>query len=294
MNRSTAASPAAVRVGRISYMNVAPLYAGFDPPPGTGPIEWIAGPPSQLNRQLADGELDIAPISSFAYGCHQSDWLVLPDLSVASGAQVMSVLAVSRLPWAALDGRVVALTRDSAAAAGLLKLLLARDGIAPRYTTALVRAPADLTPPAAAGLVIGDAALRHDWSCRFPHVWDLGQRWRQHSGLPFVFALWAVRREFAQQRPEQVAGVMAGFQAAKANLAELLPAVYRQAAGRLLLSEACCRRYYRCLDYNLGPMERKGLNAYFTGLQAVGLIPRPVVVHYFDPGRPVVSATAAA
>jgi len=272
----------AVRVGRISYMNVAPLYAGFDSPRSTGPVAWVAGPPSRLNRLLSDGQLDIAPISSFAYGHHQDDWLVLPDLSVSSGAQVMSVLAVSRMPFSSLDGRTVSLTRDSAAAAGLLKLLLAGEGISPCYETACLRRPSDLAPPADAGLVIGDAALRHDWHGQFSHVWDLGERWRRRTGLPFVFALWAVRREFARQRPEQVAGVLAGFLKAKANLTALMPAVYREAARRLHLPEECCRRYYHCLDYNLDPLELKGLAAYFNGLHALGLMPRPVPVAFFD------------
>ncbi len=272
---------APVRVGRISYMNVAPVYYGLDNGRRPGWMSMTSAPPAALNAMLAAGHLDISPVSSAAVARCRNDWLVLPDLSIACFGPVMSVLLVSRHPFEALDGRKVILTRDSATAAALTRCLLAARGIHPRLATGRVRTAADLPEDTGAALVIGDAALREKWSARFPHVWDLGELWRDRTGLPFVFALWAVRKSFAEEHPAWVSAVLDRFDRSKRegrrNIRRILP----EAAQRLGISMEMCREYYDRLYYDLGPADIEGLAAFFRTLHEEKIIARPVRLSFF-------------
>ncbi len=270
-----------VRVGRISYMNVAPVYYGLNNGHKPDWMEMVSAPPSTLNTMLADGELDVSPVSSAAYARHQDDWLLLPDLSISCFGEVMSVLLVSRYPFEQLNGKPVMLTRESATAAALTRYLFASEGIAPRFETGKVRSVADLPEEAGAALVIGDAALKTRWSASFPYVWDLGRRWLEKTGLPFVFALWAVRRRFADEHPERVSAVMERFLHSRceglANICRILP----EASERLGICRNTCRDYYDRLHYDLNPRQVSGLAWFFNGLYRERIISRPVRLSFF-------------
>lgn len=276
-----AATP--IRVGRISYMNVAPVYYGLTN--GQKP-DWMAitsAPPAALNAMLAAGDLDVSPVSSAAFVRRQDDWLVLPDFSIACFGPVMSVLLVSRHPFEHLDGKKVILTRDSATAAALTRCLLASEGIHPRLATGRVRTAADLPEDTGAALVIGDAALREQWSTRFAHVWDLGALWRDRTGLPFVFALWAVRKSFAEAHPESVSAVLAQFHRSRSEGERHIHRILPEAAELLGISLERCGQYYDRLRYSLGPAEIEGLSAFFRGLYEAKIISRPVRLSFFRP-----------
>ena len=96
-----------IRVGRIDYVNVAPVYYGLDQ---EGCPDWVtisAAAPAVLNARMAAGDLDAGPVSTGALVDHSLSWLVLPDLSIACDGAVKSVLLVSRMPFKALDHRTV-------------------------------------------------------------------------------------------------------------------------------------------------------------------------------------------
>lgn len=271
-----------VRVGRISYMNVAPVYYGLNN--GQKP-DWMAmtsAPPATLNAMLAAGELDISPVSSAAYARHQDDWLVLPDLSIACFGPVMSVLLVSRHPFEQLNGKKIILTRDSATAAALTRCLLASEGIHPRLATGHVRTAADLPEDTGAALVIGDAALREKWSTRFDHVWDLGELWRDRTGLPFVFALWAVRKSFAEKHSVWVSAVLDQFYRSRDEGARHICRILPEASDHLGICTEMCRQYYDRLRYSLDPAEIGGLQVFFRGLYEEKIISRPVRLSFFQ------------
>lgn len=274
--------PAAVRVGRISYMNVAPIYYGLN---NGGRPDWMdvtAGPPAMLNKLLAEEKLDISPVSSAAYARHQDRWMLLPDLSISCFGRVMSVLLVSRFPLEKLEGKRVILTRESATAAALSRYLFASRNIRPRIETGHIRCARDLHEDAGAALVIGDAALKEKWHHCFPHVWDLGEMWKQQTGLPFVFALWAVRRSFADAHPDWVCAVIRQFQRSlrkgEVNICSILP----EASEKLGISQKMCRQYYDRLCYDLGPLQKHGAAQFFQGLYAERIISKPVNLTFFE------------
>src|SRR5205085_11161469 len=106
-----------IRLGRISYANMAPVFFRVD-----AEFEEITGVPTELNRRLVAGELDIAPISSIEYARHADTLRLLPRLCVSSEGAVDSIQLVSRLPLDAI--RTVAVTPESATSVVLTKVLL--------------------------------------------------------------------------------------------------------------------------------------------------------------------------
>src|SRR5262249_42697843 len=170
-------------------------------------------PPDRLTAALVAGALDIGPISLVEYLRHADDLLLLPDLAVGSDGPVLSVNIVSTGPLADLDRRPVALGSTSRTGTLLAQMLLgSRYGVRPAFFAC----PPDLTEmllKADAAVLIGDVALRalYEAPSRGLTVTDLGQAWRDWTGLPMVFATWAVRREFAEAHPGMVKDVHEAF-----------------------------------------------------------------------------------
>src|SRR5207237_4094443 len=108
---------AVVRLGRISYMNMAPVFYRVD-----AEVEEVLGVPTELNRLLLESELDTAPISSIEYARNADRLRLLPRLCVASEGAVESIQLVSKRPLEQV--RVVAVTPESATSVVLTKVLL--------------------------------------------------------------------------------------------------------------------------------------------------------------------------
>ena len=161
-----------IRLGRISYVNMAPVFHRLE-----YDVEEVTGVPTELNRMLLDGELDIAPISSIEYARHASTLRLLPRLCVSSEGAVDSIQLVTRMPLGRV--RSVAVTPESATSVVLTRVLL---------PSAEIRA---FDEDADAKLLIGDAALKSAFEDPTPH-YDLGRLWLEKTGLPMVFAVWAV------------------------------------------------------------------------------------------------------
>jgi chorismate dehydratase len=269
-----------VRLGCIRYLNVAPIHHGIQNGGALPGSIIFKASPSELNRRMSDEALDISPVSSVAYALNQDRWLLLPDFSISCFGSVMSVLLVSRFPFTALSGRTVLLTEDSGTASELLKLLFAQRDVHPVFETGRIQSTADVAN-AAAGLVIGDAALKGDWKESFPFVSDLGSMWRDLTGLPFVFAVWAVRKEFAEKKPAAVAKVLELLNRSREAGLRNLEQIAGHAALVTGLSLEASRLYYRRLHYDLDPKKLEGLVTFFSLLHARGYLPREVSLSFF-------------
>jgi chorismate dehydratase len=188
---------------------------------------------------------------------------------------VLSVNLVSQRPLADLDGRRVALGSTSRTSVLLARMLLAeRYGVAPEY----FRCPPDLGAmmlEADAGVLIGDPALRatHEAPGRGLTVTDLGQAWREWSGLPMVFAVWAVRREFAEDNPGLVKDVHDAFLRSRDLCLAQIDEVAADAARWEVFDPATLANYYRALDFSLGERQLAGLREFGRRAAAWGEAP---------------------
>jgi chorismate dehydratase len=250
------------RVGHIQFLNCVPLYWGLARTGTLLNLELTKETPDKLNDQLVRGELDIAPISLVEFLRHADELVALPDIAVGCDGPVMSCVIVSQLPLDRLDGQRVALGSTSRTSVRLAQLLLAeRHGVTPDYYTC----PPDLglmMQEAQAAVLIGDAALRaslHDAPRLGLEVHDLGLMWKEWTGLPFVFAVWAARRDFLAERPEAVRDVHQAFLASRDLSLEEVEKVAEQAARWELFDAALLRRYFTTLDFSLGAEQLAGI-----------------------------------
>jgi chorismate dehydratase len=237
----------AIRLGRISYVNMAPVFHRLNVE-----VEEVSGVPTELNRMLLDGQLDIAPISSIEYARHAGSLRLLPRLCVSSEGAVESIQLVSRLPFSQI--RSVAVTPESATSVVLTKVLLPQ----------AEHVPLD-TPRADARLLIGDAALRSAFEDPTPH-YDLGRLWLERTGLPMVFAVWAA--------PEPVVAGLGDLEhalVASVRLARAEPEVLaHEASARYGYPAGYLARYFEKLRYSFGPRERAGLYTFLEMARDVG------------------------
>ncbi|MDP3910501.1 MAG: menaquinone biosynthesis protein [Gemmatimonadales bacterium] len=263
-----------MKLGRIGYINCAPVYGAIDQGVVSVPAELVTGTPSELNDLLVAGELDVSVISAVEYARHQRDLLLLPDLAVSCDGPVRSVALFSRCPVAELDGKTVLLSASSRTSAALVELLCREVWkIAPRFAEARAEAT-DLAALAAlpheAVLVIGDAALALAAARAYPHRYDLGAEWKRWTGLPFVFAVWAARRTADGAAVRHChAGLLASLQWGLGHL-EFLADTASRTAG---VPRAACLEYLKGLDYALSYKHLAGLADFFRRLAAYGLVP---------------------
>jgi len=266
-------------VGHITYANCVPFFhyladAGF-----CGRI--VEGVPSALNRRLAAGELDVSPSSAFEYACHWRDYLLLPGHSISSVGPVRSVLLFSPAPIEELDGVEIALTGESATSVNLLHVLL-REYYG--FTRIICRVPdAPVEEVVAAGrpaLLIGDRALRTALAAE-GHVYDLGELWHRCTGLPFVFALWILRREAAQSKTQEVAALLQQLTAARSRAFASLEILAAETPEREWLGETALVAYWRCMSYDLEASHLSGLNLFFALCVKHGLLPEMPELHFF-------------
>ena len=263
-----------MRLGRIPWINCYPIYGAIDRELVSMPAELISGTASELNDLLAAGELQVSAVSAVEYARNAAMYHLLPDLAITCDGPVHSVGLFSKRPVGELTGRTVLLSASSRTSVLLLELLCRhRWNIRPRFATARAEAP-DLTTlgalPHEAVLVIGDAALHLSTRSVYPVKVDLGSEWKAWTGLPFVFAVWAARRDGSAAAVRAVhRGLLESRAWGLAHLDELAAAAARNTG----VAEKVCRAYLGDLDYALSYRHLAGLTDFFRRLAQEGLVP---------------------
>lgn len=283
------------RVGHIGFLNCLPIYHGLVKGSGILDLDLVRGAPTELNARLLSGELDVSPISSIEYARHPEQLLLLPGPTVSCRGPVRSIVLASRLPLAELDGRPVALTDVSATSHVLLKSLLeAHVGVRPRYVPCGTDLDAALAK-ADAALLIGDAALEQVAAPpEGVELHDLGALWRERTGRGMVFAVWAVRREFARRSPALVSHVWRLFQGSLAWCESHLGEIARAAARWERFPAEFLEDYFRSLSFGFEEDLQGDLLAFYAAARAVGDLDRePSGLELFAPEGAARRAVAA-
>ncbi|MGI6487051.1 MAG: menaquinone biosynthesis protein [Syntrophomonadaceae bacterium] len=261
------------RVGHIQFLNCFPLYYGLIQHKVLLDVDLLKGTPRELNRMLRENLLDLAPISSIEYARNFRDLVLLPDICVSCDGAVMSILLFSKVPIEELNGRKVALTNTSATSQALLRILLNRKyHLSPEY----FESPPELGSmllEADAALLIGDDALRSNYRLKDRlYVYDLGQEWKDHTGEAMVFAVWVVRREFAQREREQLAGVkQAMIQSMQFSLQNIQDVAAKAAEWEIFTPEFL-EEYFHMLRFDFDARQQRGLLAYYREAANIGVL----------------------
>ncbi len=242
------------RVSFINFLNSVPLGWNFLQGKAKEDFEILFDVPSECAAHLAGGQADVGLIPVIEYQ-RIPGLKVLPGISISAKREVRSVLFVSRLPLEKV--KTVGLDTSSRTSAALLKILLkvfyGRDSIGfephPPH-------PAEMLQKFDAALLIGNPAL-HLPSEKL-YTYDLAREWRRFTGLPFVFAFWAVRGEV--ELGERVSHFYDSRRQGLAHV-DLIAETYSE---RLGLRADEIKTYLRLhLDYSLDEENLKGLTTFF-------------------------------
>jgi chorismate dehydratase len=174
-------SLAPYRVGSVPYLNAVPLTRGLEEQ-----IELIA--PSELAEKLRRGELDAALVSVTEV-LFENRYDILDGIAVASLGEVKSVFLAHRQPLKQI--REIYCDPASLTSVQLLKVLLAERSLYPEFKP-LKSYHRESLPDNV--LLIGNAAIDFIRGPYEQEIWDLGFAWYEMTRLPFVFAVWALRR----------------------------------------------------------------------------------------------------
>jgi chorismate dehydratase len=265
-----------MKIGRIPYINCYPVYGAIDRGIVNLDAELVDGVPTDLNRKMAAGSLDISVVSAVEYAREADRYLLLPDLAISCDGPVRSVMLFSTRPASELTSRDVIVSKSSMTSVALLELLFENVWHSrPRF----VPGDAEVKDVVIAGshdadarLVIGDAALvlGSNHRDRYPFVYDLGQTWKDWTGQPFVFAVWVAQRATdVKEALVAHASLITSRNWGLQHLSELAEQAHK-ATG---VARDVCAEYLSGLDYGLSYPHLAGLTEFYRRLVERGRIP---------------------
>jgi chorismate dehydratase len=265
-----------LRISAISFLNTAPLMWDFEHPSfaerDLGAAFDIAYTvPSACAESLRSGSADIGIIPAITYHTIP-DLVVIPDISIASAGAVRSILVLSKKP---LDQvKTLAADTSSRTSVVLARIMFQKwwqpGTTGPEFIAADPDAEKMLAHSDAA-LLIGDPALVAD-RLKFRLSVDLGEEWTRHTGKPFVYAFWAVRRAALvnHRLAEDLASI---FQRSRDHGLAQVGAIAEEWAPRLRISEGAIQSYLlNNMCYGFEQEYLDGANLFFSMAQQAGAI----------------------
>lgn len=237
----------------MSYLNTKPLVFGIKRDAVIDEIELIEDYPSKIAQMLIDDEVDIGLIP-VAATLRLKEWYIDSDYCIGSNGAVASVCIFSQVPME--DIKTVYLDYQSRTSVNLAKVLLKEYW---KKDVELIDASGEdyreKIQGTSAGVVIGDRALEQ--RSRSKYIYDLGEAWKDHTGLPFVFAAWIANKKL----PETF---IAAFNKANALGLEQLDEVISENP----FTHFDLKKYYTsCISYSLDEEKRKGLELFLAKLK---------------------------
>ena len=270
-----------INIGHIKYANCTPIFTALASHFDCSGYRFVDGVPAQLNAMLRSGAIDLSPSSSIEYAMAHEQYCLLPELSISAIGAVKSVFLFSRVPVEELDGCSIALSAESDTSVNLLKVLLSRKyGLQNSFErTSLPLAEALKLYPGL--LLIGDSALKGAASGAGFHCYDLGELWHAFTGLPFVFALWIVRRDAAKAKHAGLAVLARDLIAAKKLAYGSYPEIAAGCPEREWIGEAELVDYWNTISYELTEAHLEGARCFFRHAFEMGLIPTVPELRFF-------------
>lgn len=259
-----------MRIAASTYLNSAPLVYSFAHGALRHRYHFLGdAAPSRCAAMLAEGQCEIGLIPVIEYQ-RIPGLRIIPEIAVASKRRVRSVLLAARCPLE--EVRHVTLDPSSRTSQALARILFARRyHTQPVFTERLPQTKVESLNAGDAALIIGDPAMQLAASAeqRGVRIYDLAEEWRALTGLPFVFAVWAVREDVCEQNLT----LARDFLAAKQEGLQMLEVIAAQYAVELELPEDDLLSYLRDnVNYDLDEENIAGMQCYFQLSKELGLI----------------------
>jgi chorismate dehydratase len=249
---------ASLRLGVVSYLNVAPIIHSLKADPL---FELVSEVPAKVAERLHRADIDLGTIPSVEYAF--GDYAIVPGIAIGSHGPVRSVCLYHPGPLESV--RRVALDTSSRTSVALLKILLReRLGRDPEYVS-MGPSLDSMLAVADAGLLIGDPALY--CPSDLPRL-DLGEEWTRTTGLPFVYAFWAGRPGVVSAA--EVARLQESLRDGLAALGAIAAGYNGDEPGRAAVNESYLRGN---IVFTFGVEEEAGLREFYRRAHALSLIP---------------------
>jgi len=290
-----------LRIGKIPFTNLFPIFYMLQKECDCSHYEFMEGVPSMLNRMLRNGEIDLSPSSSIEYLRYKDRYVFIDGHSLSSKGPIESIFLLSRIPIERLEGRKILTSSQSDTSVVLLDIILKKFYKVECFLESTNETLESLLNKAEAFLCIGDDALKakktvtsnklrvtsekqiKNSELRTPnseltYIYDLGDLWFRNTGLPFVFALWIVRKDSLKEKAEILEKFTHDLNKAKTLAREhfdkiahaLKPLLFNRHA--LLLTEKEILSYWKGISFDLNEEHKKGLELFRKYSEELGLL----------------------
>ncbi|MGH7494461.1 MAG: aminofutalosine synthase MqnE [bacterium] len=257
-------------IGKIPYLNCVPFYDRFE----NRPFRVLPLTPRQMGRLAETQDIDGGPFSLLDFWHAEKEYEAL-DYGIAVRNFARSVVFYSNYNWMDLQGRRIGVTSETSTSIELLKVLLAHKyGVAANLERMHPVFQVQEAQKFDAVLVIGDEALLRAKSglAGFRFVFDLGHEWHEWTGLPFVFAVWAIRRGVSADKKQ---ALVRQLEQAALDADQRHPNFGAWHGKRLGLTPAEVQVYLDGFAYRLGKEEQSAMEKFRQLLTALEIAQSP-------------------
>lgn len=267
-----------LKIGRIPYANLFPIFYYLEKECDRSVYKFIKGVPSKLNKMLREGKLDISPSSSIEYLRNKNKYQLLPWFSISSFGPIKSILLFSKCPIHELGGKTIAVSSESETSTALLRIVLKEFlSLKCKFKAIDQRSVENTLSSFPAVLHIGDTAMieakklssvicQPNSKLLTPdsglYIYDLGELWFKYTGLPFVFALWIVRKNAVAEKNELIKELSTDLINAKKYVSKKFPLIAKEAPQKKWLSEKELVAYWRIISYDFTEKHLEGLRLF--------------------------------
>ncbi len=278
---SEACQDASLSIGMVNFINTSPILCPWKRHIAPEGIRLVEDVPTALNALLDSGDIDLGLVSSFAYARQAERYVLFPDLGISATGAVQSVLLLSKVPYQQLSDKKIVLTKQSATSVNLLRIVLEDFmEVAPEYVSGTFEDAAK--DDVSAYLAIGDEALYLARNLSGWYVLDLAEVWMEKTGLPFVFAVFAISLEAASLKTDLLIKLWKFLKTMVAVGQMHLDDVSEEVCDRIPMSHKDTVLYLRDIEFDLSYKKQEGLRLFFKYLADKRLITPVRGLAFFD------------
>jgi chorismate dehydratase len=259
-------------IGEIPYANLFPIFYMLKRGADTEGYEFIEGVPSDLNRKIREGLIDISPSSSIEFLRHPDAYELIENHSISSRGPVGSILLFSKKPIEALGGLGVLTSSQSETSVALIQIVLNKFYHLDCHFESSNKRLKDAMKGNTAYLLIGDEALIEAGQWPDIHVYDIGELWYQQTGLPFTFALWIAHKDCCSEKKDLYRKFLGDLDRAKSSASKNLETIAAASPLKDTLSKESLISYWEKISYDFNGEQRKGLELFRAYAGELGLI----------------------
>lgn len=243
-----------LKISAVSYLNTKPFLYGLFQSELENSIDLSLDIPSECARKLIAGEVDLGLIPVAVIPQLKTPHII-SDFCIGTEGAVKTVCIYSNCPIEEITH--LYLDYQSRTSVALTRYLVANYWkINPQFINAKAGFEAEIKHKTAA-LIIGDRTI--DMAVSYPYVYDLGEIWKEHTNLPFVFAAWVSNVELPQDFLKQFNKALGFGIQKRAQVAQLFQSSY--------LNFNVHDYYHKYIDYELTHKKRQALKLFLNYIE---------------------------